>query len=141
MESINWKTIGIVVLIIVLVLCTLKIVGGYRSQPHSEIEMSEGFAPKDNYKAEIILYHTTWCGYSKQFKPIWDEFLGKVANNKPHVKFTDIVCEGGNETLCNQKGIEGYPTVILYMSDGTEARFDGGRTADELVKFLDKHNL
>ena len=39
-------------------------------------------------------------------------------------------------TTCQQKGVQGYPTVILYLKDGSEKTFEDERTMDKLVKFV-----
>lgn len=88
---------------------------------------------------ELVLYYATWCGYSKQFLPEWEKFVEYAKNNLPHLKVTGVRCEGGNEPICMQKGIEGYPMVMLYMYDGREIPFEGDRTKDALVAFVSKN--
>lgn len=89
-------------------------------------------------KGEIVLYYAMWCGYSKMFLPEWEKFVKYASKEFPTLKVTQIRCEGGNETVCNQKGINGYPTVILYIGN-KEIPFEGDRTVEELNKFIRKN--
>lgn len=140
MQNINVTIVGISLLIIILIIVALKFLNRYRNVPAQT--QTESFNPQNKYKGDLILYHTTWCGYSKQFKPIWDEFVSwsKKNNMHPAVNFSDVVCEGGNETVCNQKGIEGYPTIILTVN-GADIPFSGERTSNGLDAFLRSNNL
>lgn len=89
-------------------------------------------------KIEVILYYASWCGYSRSFLPEWEQYEKFAKDNFPNVKVTKIRCEGGDEATCMQKGVQGYPTVIFYLSDGKEVAFNGERTAKELAEFTKK---
>lgn len=91
-------------------------------------------------RAEIILYFASWCGYSRSFLPEWEKFEKHAEMNMPHIRVTKIQCESDNEALCFQKGIEGYPTVVMHLPDGTEIKFERERTSDKLIEFV-KDNL
>jgi hypothetical protein len=70
------------------------------------------------------------------FLPEWEKFENYAKENLPTLKVTRVLCEGGNEATCFQKGVEGYPTVILYRKDGSEETFMDDRTSDKLVQFI-----
>lgn len=113
-------------------------------QPTQQTSAVEPFENKggrdiDNKKGEIILYYATWCGYSRNFLPEWEKFEIYAKNNLPNCRVRSIRCESDNEALCFQKGIEGYPTVVLYPTNGTEIKFDKERTSDKLVEFVKEH--
>ena len=84
---------------------------------------------------ELILYYTEWCGYSRSFLPVWEEL---VKQNKANVKLTKLRCEGGDARTCSERGVNGYPTVILYKGQ-QEIPFDDDRTVANLHKFLQNH--
>jgi hypothetical protein len=50
-----------------------------------------------------------------------------------------VRCEDGNEATCQQKGVKGYPSVILYLTDGSEHTFDGKRTAGGVTNFVKQY--
>lgn len=89
----------------------------------------------DVNQPELILFYTEWCGYSRSFLPVWDEF---VKQNKFNVKLTKLRCEGGDANTCSEKGVNSYPTVILYKGN-QEIPFDDDRTVSNINAFLQKH--
>jgi thiol-disulfide isomerase/thioredoxin len=90
----------------------------------------------DDSIGEIVLYYATWCGYSKMFLPIWDKFEKYAKENLPKLVVKSIRCEGGEERACFEKGIEGYPTVILYPKNKTELVFESDRSLEQLIEFI-----
>lgn len=88
---------------------------------------------------KIVLYYAMWCGYSKSFLPEWNKFEKWAESNAPNIEVVKIRCEDGTEAECAQKGVEGYPTVIVYKGEN-EVLFNGDRTEEGLKKFV-KHNL
>ncbi len=101
--------------------------------------MSQQEGPVDNSIGEIVLYYATWCGYSRTFLPIWEKFESYAKQNMPRLNVRKIRCEGGEERACFEKGIEGYPTVILYPKNNTEVMFSEDRTLDKLIEFATKN--
>ena len=103
---------------------------------HNKLTTPQINAKVDNEpKHELILYYATWCGYSRSFLPIWAEFEKWAADALPTVRVMSVRCEEGNEQTCRQKGVSGYPTVMLYLTNGTEHQFEGKRTLDGLQSF------
>jgi len=97
----------------------------------------------DNYKAipdaELILYYTNWCGMSSEFMPVWRQYREFANQNKKHLKVTEILCEGGNESYCQQCNIEGYPTVRLHIGEEIFTYMEYPRTLESLKKFVDSY--
>jgi len=89
--------------------------------------------------AEIVLYYATWCGYSKMFLPEWEKFEEYAKENFEQLIVNKIRCEAGNEQICFEKDITGYPTVILYLDDGSEKQFMYERTSEKLIKFVKEY--
>jgi thiol-disulfide isomerase/thioredoxin len=83
----------------------------------------------------LVMYYTEWCGYSQQFKPIWQRFLQEV---QPDVITEAVECDQ-NKELCKARGVKGYPTVILHKSNGTNVEFTGPRSVEGLNDFLRRH--
>lgn len=135
------------ILIILIIVITILIFYFYRKTNNVDAEkaqVEEQFEAAHNSKhyskkARIVLYYATWCGHSKIFLPEWDKFEKYVQQNIPQVTAEKVQCEGGNEAICFQKGIEGYPTVVLYPENSTEIIFNGDRSADKLIEFCKKN--
>ena len=80
----------------------------------------------------IYNFNTTWCKYSRDFQPIWDQFEKDNKNNNLEIK--DIKCDDENE-LCNKYPIKGFPTVLLDMN-GKVKEYNGKRTVEDLKDFV-----
>jgi len=68
-------------------------------------------------------------------KPDWDS-LGAEYENSKTVIIADVDCTAAGKSLCEQKGIRGYPTIKYFNppdEDGED--YKGGRSLDDLKKF------
>jgi thiol-disulfide isomerase/thioredoxin len=82
-------------------------------------------------KIHIYNFNTEWCGYSKQFQPIWNTFANSLKNTD-NVEVLDVKCDDDkNKDLCKKFNIKGYPTVLI-LKDGKQKIYDGPRTVDGL---------
>jgi hypothetical protein len=67
--------------------------------------------------ADFVIYGANWCGYTKQLVTM----LGGWDMVKPiYVECTE------NEELCQEKGVGGYPTILIQGEE-----YQGGRTFEE----------
>ena len=137
----NVLHIAIIVLLVINIIISLYCVKCHKSskkESFSGTVVQETQVPK--FGDEIVLYYASWCGYSRIFLPEWQKFEQWAAANAKQLKVTSIRCESGNEEQCTQKNIRGYPTVVFYPKEGTEAVYNGERTAEKLTDFV-KLNL
>lgn len=89
-------------------------------------------------KAKIINFNTSWCGYSRQFEPVWAKFALKMKGR--NIEVINMKCDQDeNKGTCNKYSIRGYPTVKLILGDGKEIEFNGNRTVDALEAFCNKY--
>ena len=95
----------------------------------------------DGNVKEINLYYALWCGYSREFLPEWQKFEKYSKEHLPNLVVTKVRCEDGNEAICNQKNIQGYPTVTITLKDGTKKTFNGERTSESLIKFIKQYEM
>lgn len=93
----------------------------------------------DDSKNKIVLYYADWCGHSNNFLPIWKKFINECKSEYPNVLIDTIECSGGNSDMCLQKGIEGFPTVMMYKTDGSSQQFNDNRTVEALLSFVKKN--
>lgn len=100
---------------------------------------SERFT-QENSKIKIYNFNTEWCGYSKRFQPVWDDFSSKVNSQSisglSNVEAIDVKCDNpANKQLCEEYKIPGFPSV-LAVKDGKQVDFNGDRTTNSLVEFV-----
>ena len=86
--------------------------------------------PFDGTNNKLVLYYTSWCGWSQQFLPIWNEFKNKY----PNIITETIECSNNN---CQT--IKGYPTIIYYKN-GVPQLYTGNRTVTDLYQFVVNQN-
>ena len=108
-------------------------------QPLPQNENFNGQNNNSKQNPKITLYYSTGCGYCRQMLPEWEKFENNAKDNLKNVNVVSIRCEGGNENVCTQEGIEGYPTIVFQKINGEKVKFEGDRTASEFMDFCRKH--
>lgn len=70
-------------------------------------------------------------------KPAWDK-LGTAYQGSSSVVIGDVDCTSGGEKVCNDIGVEGYPTIKYFTAEtGKKGEdYSGGRDFDSLDKFV-----
>jgi thiol-disulfide isomerase/thioredoxin len=104
------------------------------------------FAKKDSQVKEhmdsnmkIVNYNTEWCGYSKRFQPIWDQFTQEMKTKHKEIDVIDMKCDKDeNKEKCSVPEVEGFPTVVLYKN-GTPKPFNDSRSVESLLKFVEEN--
>jgi thioredoxin-like negative regulator of GroEL len=66
-------------------------------------------------------------------KPAWDKAASEAHSS---VFVADINCSD-QEELCSKEGVQGYPTIKVYK-DGSVTDYKGGRSAEELIEYVDQ---
>jgi thiol-disulfide isomerase/thioredoxin len=79
----------------------------------------------------LIFAYADWCGYCKQFMPIWQEFKDKYMPVIDLREINDKLDEKTIKTL----GINGYPTII-YLNGSKKLVYEGERTMEGLENFV-----
>ena len=136
--SFNMKTIGIMLLVLILLMVGLYMYNNQKSQQTRE-NFQDG--ADDKKTAELMLFTVDWCPHCKTAKPEWEQLKAEYRDKKINgykVIFTDIDCTKETpqvEKLMNTYKIEGYPTIKL-LKDGQVIDYDAKPTKDTLVKFL-----
>jgi thioredoxin 1 len=83
----------------------------------------------------IVLFYASWCPFSKQFMPIFEEY----AKSNPSERISMIVDDLPD--LCKEYSIEYYPTVILFRKGKVQKRLDAqpgiGLNKEQLKEFIE----
>ncbi|KAL7482189.1 hypothetical protein ACHAW6_007883 [Cyclotella cf. meneghiniana] len=93
----------------------------------------------DNWDAEtsgksvFIKFFAPWCGHCKALAPDWEKLTHEFEGSSTQL-VAEVDCTAEGEPLCNEHGIQGFPT--LKYGDPTDLQdYEGGRSYDELLSF------
>ena len=89
---------------------------------------------KDSGDDIIVFFYAEWCGHCKAMKDDWKKFIQKAPSN---LNIAEIESEHIKKLKTDPK-VRGFPT-IKYYNKGNEEEFNDERTADNLLKFVNKH--
>jgi len=90
-------------------------------------------------KNTFIKFYAPWCGHCKSLAPDWDS-LAETYSGSSSVLIGSVDCTAeDNEELCQEYGVQGYPTLKYYKDGNTEGEdYQGGRSLDDLASFADE---
>ena len=81
----------------------------------------------------LINFHTTWCGYSIKFMPLWKELKEEYCER---INFIDIPCDNRKD-ISKKFKVSSFPTVKMF-SDGKVREFVDKRNKENLTKFIEE---
>jgi thiol-disulfide isomerase/thioredoxin len=96
--------------------------------------------PAAERKDVFFLAYASWCGFSRKFMPIWEEFAIRAAA-VPNLLVMKM--DGSlNGSPLRDQGFrwDSYPTILFLKAGETEpVAFHGERTVEHLAEFANEH--
>ncbi len=85
----------------------------------------------------IVLFHTKWCHYCREFLPLWQEVVNTYTNDD-RIRFVTMHCdEKSVRKICDAFNITGFPTIDTLYPDKKPERYLKQRTRAEFSKYVD----
>jgi protein disulfide-isomerase A6 len=93
----------------------------------------------DGSKNALVEFYAPWCGHCKSLAPEMASFGEAFEKAKPKDTVIAKVNCDAEGAICQKYGVKGYPTLKWFDKGAKEpVDYDSGRTADDLVKFVNK---
>lgn len=87
----------------------------------------------------IVKFFAPWCGHCMRLVPTWNDLAGKFVGNR-NVKVAKVDCTlSENKELCSQQEVDGFPTIFIYKNGDKIIEYNGNRSLDDLVSFINRH--
>lgn len=87
----------------------------------------------------FVLFKTEWCGYCKDFKPIYEQlakaYAGKITFGVVDVDENQHLKDNINGFLYGYK-ILGFPTIIIYINGYYLHKYDGARDIQSMKQYI-----
>merc|ERR1711892_1069405 len=110
-----------------------------------DIPMEEGVMVlgNDNFQAaldansmDLVEFYAPWCGHCKKLAPEYASAAATLVERNSAAKLAKVDATEHKE-LGTQFGVKGYPT-LKFFKNGVPQEYNGGRTADTIVQWLEK---
>jgi len=94
------------------------------------------FAKHIEKGSHFIKFYAPWCGHCKKMAPAWDELAKDVDGDKSLTTTIAKVDCTAHQSVCQEYGVGGYPT-IKFFRDGKEVeQYRGGRAFAGLKDYV-----
>lgn len=85
----------------------------------------------------LVEFYAPWCGHCKKLAPEYSEAAGVLAELETPLYVAKV--DATEQKECGKKfEIQGFPTLKVFRGLDNVSDYEGGRTADDIVKYLIK---
>ena len=101
---------------------------GFTSSPSSLLEDVKN-------KKVLVLFYNKDCGHCKTLKPEWDKAEEEMGDKMVAIDVTNA-SDMAVKTITEKYNINSYPTMLVLDNGNVKATYDGERTKDALLSYV-----
>lgn len=100
------------------------------------------FSARENFdltaaKKSMVLFTMKGCGHCDNMKPEWEQLVSNLGGHS-EVKLVEVVKQD-NETMVEQHGITGFPTIVAIDKSGDVYKtYEGDRSYTDMKRFFEE---
>jgi thiol-disulfide isomerase/thioredoxin len=84
---------------------------------------------------KVYFIYADWCGHCTRFKPEWQKFEKACSGNGIEAKSLNVD-DTTNTKFIESNDVSSFPTVLVTKGNGEKIKYEGERTSDDLIKFV-----
>ena len=88
-------------------------------------------------KNVLLEFYAPWCGHCKKLAPILDEVAVSYQNDAD-VTIAKLDATA-NDIPSESFDVQGYPTVYFKSASGKISPYEGDRTKEDIIQFIEKN--
>lgn len=85
-------------------------------------------------KNALVFFYAPWCGHCKAAKPHFTEAANMIDNKKSALAAVDCT---KYRSICNDEGVEGFPTIKYYSYGKKDFKYMGPRSQEGFINFME----
>ena len=123
---------GVIVALALVVAVAFAEAAAEEKKSAVEVLTDADFGKKVGKGVWLVKFYAPWCGHCQALAPTWEK-LAAASAGRFHV--AEVDCPANPKTC---EGVSGYPTLRLYVEDEEPSEYEGERTVEAFVAFVEQ---